>query len=82
MPESYIMSRAEKDFEAFSILLGDKPFFFGSKPSSLDAYVYGFLDSMINSGVPIPPIRTLERHRNLIDHLSRFRALLDAKQSE
>lgn len=38
-----IIQFAKVDFQALSILLGDKPFFLGSAATSIDAVVYGFL---------------------------------------
>jgi glutathione S-transferase len=38
-----LLAMAEADFSSLSTLLGDKPFFMGDKPCSLDAIVYGQL---------------------------------------
>lgn len=38
-----ILALAAEDLRAVSVLLGDKAFFFGEKPSSIDAVLYGFL---------------------------------------
>lgn len=38
-----VLEMGKEDIEAWSALLGDKPYFLGDKPSSLDATMYGFL---------------------------------------
>jgi glutathione S-transferase len=43
------MGRA--DLEAIAVVLGDQPFFFGARPTTIDAIAFGFLDNLIN--VPI-----------------------------
>jgi glutathione S-transferase len=43
--ELYWMGRA--DLEAVSLVLGDKPFFFGERPATIDAVAYGFLANLL-----------------------------------
>lgn len=42
-----ILSLAKQDLKAISLLLGDKLFFLGDTPTSIDATMYGFLIQMI-----------------------------------
>ena len=42
-----IIQFAEKDLKAISVLLGDKEFFLGATPTSIDATMYGFLIQQI-----------------------------------
>ncbi len=44
-----ILAIGRSILQDLSILLGDKPYFFGNKPSSLDAVAYGFLAQVILS---------------------------------
>ena len=48
-----ILEIARRDLYALSDYLNDKPYFFGDKPSTLDAVAYGFLAEII-----IPPLET------------------------
>lgn len=41
----YDMGRA--DLEAVALFLGDKPFFFGDRPTTIDAVAYGFLANLL-----------------------------------
>ena len=41
--ESEIIAQGKADLDALSRLLGDKRYFFGDRPSSIDACVFGFL---------------------------------------
>lgn len=43
-----IIELAKKDLEAFSQLLGDRPFVLGAKPHTIDATVYGFLIQLLD----------------------------------
>jgi glutathione S-transferase len=65
--EVYAMGR--HDFEAISVVLGDKPFLFGEQPSSYDAVVYAFTVSARDAARdhrlgPRPP--------NLLAHMERM----------
>lgn len=60
------------DLEAISEYLGDKDYFFGDQPTSIDATIFGIIDSII-----VPPLDTeLKKsavaRQNLVDHHSRF----------
>jgi len=41
--EDVIIAQGKADLDALSELLGDKPYFLGDRPSSIDACVFGFL---------------------------------------
>ncbi|MEM9487741.1 MAG: glutathione S-transferase family protein [Myxococcota bacterium] len=42
-----IRARAVQDFAALSVLLGDKPYFLGEQPASIDAVMYGFFCNLL-----------------------------------
>ena len=50
------------DLQAIADYLGDKPFFFGDAPTSVDATIFGMLDSII-----VPPLET-ELKRSALAH--------------
>jgi metaxin len=50
--ESKIMRDAKECLNLLSANLGDKNYFFGSKPSSLDALVFGYIVSLLQAPLP------------------------------
>jgi glutathione S-transferase len=47
--ENEIFDIAKRDLTALSTLLGDKPYFFGTIPSTLDATAFGLLAQIIDT---------------------------------
>ncbi|PHZ84391.1 glutathione S-transferase family protein [Paremcibacter congregatus] len=57
------------DLKALSDFLGNKTYFFGDKPSTLDAAVFGFMSQMVLSDAFSAPIIDVARsHANLVRH--------------
>ncbi len=52
--EQEIFEIGEHDLSALSDFLGDKPFFMGTEPSTLDAVAYGFLARIIGDSLQTP----------------------------
>jgi hypothetical protein len=72
MSEEEVYKIAAGIYADLSNKLGDKSYFFGDHPSTLDAIVFGFLMSEDNAKVPNPHLQKLIRsHRNLADFLNR-----------
>jgi glutathione S-transferase len=65
--EVYAMGR--RDFEAISVVLGDKPYLFGERPSSYDAIVYAFTVSARDAA---RDHRLGPRPANLLAHMERM----------
>lgn len=62
-----------RDLQALSDFLGDKPYFMGDKPTSLDAVAYGILVEMIRVPIFNAPIFDKARsYKNLADFTDRF----------
>ena len=40
--------------DAIVELMGNKPYFFGEQPTSIDAVLYGFLTPLIHTPIPSP----------------------------
>ncbi len=72
-------SRAEliefgrQDVEAIAAQLGDTRYFFGDKPSSIDATLYGALHNLIDCEHDGPIKKFCLSHQNLVDYCVRFK---------
>jgi len=67
-PEEVIVDQGKADLDALSELLGDKPYFLGDRPSSIDACVFGFLGVSVYVAGDNP----LYRHGASLDNLLRY----------
>ena len=63
----------EEDVAALSEQLGDKPYFMGTLPTSIDASLYGALHNMIDCELDTPGKQAVRQHQNLVDYCDRFR---------
>ncbi|XP_013385715.1 metaxin-1 isoform X2 [Lingula anatina] len=54
--ENLIYKEAQECITLLSKRLGNKPFFFGKTPSSLDAIVFGYLAPMLKAPLPVNPL--------------------------
>ena len=73
--ELYAMGRA--DLEAISLALHERPFFFGERPTTIDAIAYGCLDSLLN--VPVETeLKRIARVFPTLPLTARMTAHLDA----
>jgi glutathione S-transferase len=68
----YAMARA--DWDAIATLLGDGPYFFGEKASSIDAVLYAFEEAALAHPAALPAKLHLERTPSLVAHRDRMRA--------
>ncbi|MGR8981031.1 MAG: glutathione S-transferase family protein [Gammaproteobacteria bacterium] len=68
-----IVEIGARDLEALSFFLGGKRFYFGDKPTSLDAVAYGMLAQMIRLPVFSAPVfEKAKSYKNLTDFTERF----------
>jgi glutathione S-transferase len=74
--ELYAMGRA--DLEALAVALNDRPFFFGERPTTIDAIAYGCLDNLINLPIETELKRIAQDFPNLAAYCARMTAHLDA----
>jgi glutathione S-transferase len=72
--EVWDMMRA--DVQALAALLGDKPFFLGEEPTSLDATVHTFLDHF-RAGPQNPVADEISAHAGLLAYQARMSSRLD-----
>ena len=63
-----------QDVEAIATHLGSNDYFFGKKPSSIDASLYGALHNLIDCEHDGPIKDFCEKHQNLVDYCTRFKA--------
>lgn len=71
--EAEIIEIGVRDITALANFLGDKPYFLGDQPSSLDASAYGVLAQMTKfSGLSSPLYDAARGHQNLMDFINRF----------
>lgn len=49
-----VFALARDDLDSLAVLLGDKPYFFGATPSSVDACVFGFLINTLGCPIESP----------------------------
>jgi glutathione S-transferase len=62
------------DLDALSTLLGDKTFFFGDKPRTIDATLYAFLGVVLDSPPDNPLKASLREKKNLVGYCDRMKA--------
>lgn len=73
-PEDVIIARGKADLDALSQLLGDKPYFLGDQPSSIDACICGFLGVTLYVEGDNPLFRYAASRDNLMRYCERMRA--------
>src|SRR3990167_2976750 len=60
-----------QDIDALAAYLGDKPYFMGSKVSTVDAVLLGFLTGMLAPQLPSPLQERVQLHPNLVAYQQR-----------
>jgi glutathione S-transferase len=74
-----IAAMGEADVRALALLLGDRPFFLGERPSSVDASVYGITHGMHQIPLPEPASALIRELPNLVSYDQRMTKLLFTK---
>jgi glutathione S-transferase len=64
----YVIAQGKADLDAVNTMLGDKPYFFGDQPSSIDACLCGFLGVSLY----VEGDNELFRYAASLDNLSRY----------
>jgi glutathione S-transferase len=72
--ESEILAQGKSDLDALSRLLGDKRYFFGDEPSSIDACLFGFLGVTVYVSGDNPLFSHAASLGNLKQYCERMRA--------
>jgi glutathione S-transferase len=73
LTQEEVYASADKDLTALSALLGEKPYFMGDKPTTLDAVVYGLLALIYFVPIDSPLKTKAESLNNLKAHAERIR---------
>ncbi|MDX2165185.1 MAG: glutathione S-transferase C-terminal domain-containing protein [Gammaproteobacteria bacterium] len=66
----------KQDIDAIVTLLGTKPFFFGDKPTTIDATLYGFITPILNTPIDFPLRDYAKKIKALTDYDQRMKKLL------
>lgn len=61
------------DLEALSTMLGDRPFFLGDEPHTIDVVAYAFLGNLYYWEKPTPLVDAMKKHANLAAFVERAR---------
>ena len=72
--DEVVVAQGKADLDALSDLLGDKPYFLGDEPSSIDACVFGFLCVTVYVEGDNPLFRHGASRENLMRYTERMRA--------
>lgn len=69
-----IFRMGQEDVDAVAAFLGDKAWFMGPEPTSLDAVAYGFLANLVRVELDNPIRRKALEHPNLVAYCDRMEA--------
>lgn len=75
LPHTRIVEHAAQDLTALESMLGERAFFLGDQPTSIDATAYGFLANMLLAPVPSETKVHLESLPGLVSYIARVQAL-------
>jgi glutathione S-transferase len=68
------MALGKADWTALAELLGDKPFFLGDQPRTIDCTLFAFVEAVVPFPVDSPIKQAITKHANLIAYRDRIRA--------
>lgn len=68
-----VMAMGADDFAAIAELLGDKPYFLGDKPRTVDATIFAFVEAILGFPVDSPLKAAAASHANLGAYRQRIR---------
>lgn len=73
--EEEINQLIDDDLAALSKILGDKPYFLGSRPSAVDASAFGTLENYLYDGNDATPVPAMtQKYSNLVRFVDKIRA--------
>ena len=70
----HIIENLRSRMDTLAYFLGDKPYFFDDKPSTIDAGLYGFLAQFIHFPLPNPHAVAAREFSTLVDYCDRIKA--------
>lgn len=68
-----VLEFGRQKLDAVAAQLGDRPYFMGDEPASIDATVFAFVDSFLRSPTCPPLQEHVRRHANLVAYCARMR---------
>jgi len=68
-----VYQRGKQDLETLSQCLGEKPYFMGDQPTSLDATAFGFLAGLLWDPMPTPLKQDIRSLKNLDEFCERIK---------
>ncbi len=72
LTDNDIFALANEDISALAVFLGEKNYFMGMKPTTIDATVYGFLINIIACPIESPLKDYVLEHKNLVEYCQRM----------
>ncbi len=72
LSEDDIFSLAIEDLSALAVFLGEKKYFMGTKPTTIDATVYGFMINIIACPIESPIKYFIVKHQRLKEYCQRM----------
>jgi glutathione S-transferase len=73
LPYAQVVERAVRDLRALESTLGQKPYFMGDQPTSIDATAYAFLANILLAPVPSETREQLRALPGLVSYVARMR---------
>jgi len=81
LPADKVYQRAADDINALSDFLGDKPFFMGDKPRTIDANVLSHLKHIVDSPFEFPTKDAVRARANLVNYIARLENMREHKKA-
>ncbi len=72
LSEDDIFSLAAEDVSALAVFLGEKDYFMGDKPTTIDATIYGFLINIIACPIESPLKNLVLEQKSLVEYCQRM----------
>jgi len=71
-----ITKKCLDDLKSISVYLGNKPYFFGNEPRTIDVIIYSFVSSLVSVPLDDPVKEGAKKMDNLIAHCNRINSLV------
>jgi len=71
-----ITKKCLDDLRSISVYLGDKPYFFGKEPRTIDIIIFSFVSALVNVPIEDPVKEGMKKMDNLVAHCNRINSLV------